>query len=432
MTTSSTPNQPMADWTESVIREQLAQWQEQFAGLDGGNLKLDLSRGKPGVEQVSLSDGLDGILQGNYLAADGTDTRNYGGIRGISEARALGAELMGVPAENILAAGNSSLSVMHLVLRTAMDLGLWQDQRLWSNCKTPKLLAPVPGYDRHFGLSNHFGLDLVPIPMTADGPDMEAAEAAVADTDIKGIWCVPKYANPTGCTYSDDVVAKIAALPSVAAADDFIVLWDNAYAVHDLYETGEMLGSIFDAANNAGTADHVVQFASTSKITHAGAGVAFIAASTNVLNALEQHLNVFTIGPDKVNQLRHVKFLQGRLREHMADHAAIIRPKFELVEEIFSQELGSLGVAEWTKPKGGYFVSLNVNPGLATKIIAMAESVGLTLTPAGATFPYGNDPQDQNIRIAPTFGSLEEIQAAMDILTLCIKTASASNFLNGH
>ena len=430
MTTAN--NQTMTQWSTEELSAQLSHWQGQYGDLNGGNLKLDLSRGKPGVEQVSLSNGLDGILQGNYIAEDGTDTRNYGGTRGIAEARALGAEIMGVSEANIMAAGNSSLSVMHLTLRTAMDLGLWGDGRLWSNAETVKLLAPVPGYDRHFTLSNHFGIELVPIPVTDSGPDMAAARAAVADSAVKGIWCVPKYSNPTGCTYSDDVVSQLAALPRDAAADDFVVLWDNAYAVHDLYEQGDTLASIFEAAAAAGTADHVVQFASTSKITHAGAGVAFLAASAKVLDALDKHLGVFSIGPDKVNQLRHVKFLNGRLSAHMADHAAIIRPKFELVEEIFSRELNGLGIATWTKPKGGYFVSLDVLPGLASKVIAMAKAVGLTLTPAGATFPKGDDPDDKNIRIAPTFGSLDEIHAAMDILTLCIKTASAEQVLGAR
>ena len=423
--------EPLTQWETAALKTQLAHWRTQYDGLSSGNLKLDLSRGKPGVEQISLSDGLDGVLDGNFIAADGTDTRNYGGVRGIAEARGLGSELMGVPAENIIAAGNSSLSVMHLVLRTATDLGLWSDERTWSRSDKRKLLAPVPGYDRHFALSEHFGIELMPIPMTEQGPDMEAARAAVSDPSVKGIWCVPKYANPTGCTYDHDTVAALAQLPALAAADDFVVLWDNAYAVHDLGDEGDVLASVFDAANTAGTGDHVVQFASTSKITHAGAGVAFISASTTVLNALDKHLSVFTIGPDKVNQLRHVKFLQGRLQDHMADHATIIRPKFDLVEEIFSRELGGLGIAQWTKPRGGYFVSLDVRPGLARKIIAMAKDVGLTLTPAGATFPYGNDPQDQNIRIAPTFGSMEEIHAAMDILTLCIKAASAEQILAG-
>jgi aspartate/methionine/tyrosine aminotransferase len=430
MTTAS--NQTMTQWSTEELNAQLSHWQGQYGDLNGGNLKLDLSRGKPGVEQVSLSNGLDGILQGNYIAEDGTDTRNYGGTRGIAEARALGSEIMGVPEASIMAAGNSSLSVMHLTLRTAMDLGLWGDGRLWSNAETVKLLAPVPGYDRHFTLSNHFGIELVPIPVTDSGPDMAAARAAVADSAVKGIWCVPKYSNPTGRTYSDDVVSQLAALPRDAAADDFVVLWDNAYAVHDLYEQGDTLASIFEAAAAAGTADHVVQFASTSKITHAGAGVAFLAASAKVLDALDKHLGVFSIGPDKVNQLRHVKFLNGRLSAHMADHAAIIRPKFELVEEIFSRELNGLGIATWTKPKGGYFVSLDVLPGLASKVIAMAKAVGLTLTPAGATFPKGDDPDDKNIRIAPTFGSLDEIHAAMDILTLCIKTASAEQVLGAR
>jgi aspartate/methionine/tyrosine aminotransferase len=421
--------QPMPEWDRQTLNDQLAQWRNDYADLGGGNLKLDLSRGKPGAEQLNLSNGLDGVLQGNFIAEDGTDTRNYGGTRGIAEARALGAQIMGVPDEQIMAAGNSSLSVMHLVLRTALDFGLWGDQRLWNRSSKIKLLAPVPGYDRHFTLSDHFGIELLPIPITDAGPDMDAVRAAVADADVKGIWCVPKYSNPTGCTYSDATVSALAELPKIAAADDFVVLWDNAYAVHDLYEQGDNLASIAAAADSAGTADHVVQFASTSKITFAGAGVAFVASSAQVLDALDKHLGAFSIGPDKVNQLRHVKFLQGRLAEHMRDHADIIRPKFELVDEVFNRELGGLGIASWTQPRGGYFVSLDVLPGLAKKVVAMAKDAGLTLTPAGATFPYGKDPQDQNIRIAPTFGTLEEIHAAMDILTLCIKTASAEQML---
>ena len=264
-----------------------------------------------------------------------------------------------------------------------------------------------------------------PVRLTGHGPDMDQVEALVkSDPNIKGIWCVPKYSNPTGCVYSDQVVDEMAALPDVAAADDFIVLWDNAYAAHDFNLPGRELKSIFAAAQAASTADHVVQFASTSKITFAGGGVAFVASSERVLKALEERLSFMMIGPDKVNQLRHARFLGGRLEQHMQAHAALLKPKFDAVEETLSKELGDLDIAQWTQPGGGYFVSLDVKPGLAHAIVSMAKEVGLTLTPAGATYPYGQDPDDSNIRIAPSFASLEELRTAMQILTLCVKLAS--------
>jgi DNA-binding transcriptional MocR family regulator len=253
---------------------------------------------------------------------------------------------------------------------------------------------------------------------------------AAEDADIKGIWCVPKYSNPTGCTYSDATVAAMAELPHQAAADDFVVLWDNAYAVHELTADGNVLASIFAAAQSAGTLEHVVQFASTSKITFAGGGVAFIAAAETVLAAVERELSFMMIGPDKVNQLRHARFLQGRLAQHMQAHAKILRPKFGAVRDILQQELGGLDIAQWTDPIGGYFVSLDLMPGLASEVVQMAQAVGLTLTPAGATFPYGADPQDRNVRIAPTFATLEELRTAMQILTLCVKLASVRKLLN--
>ena len=416
-------------------QSQLARLEQELTrDLDlvaANKLALNLSRGKPSAEQVALSNGLEQMVDGNYIAADGTDTRNYGGLRGLDEARALGAELLGVPQEHVIAGGNSSLFLMHLCVSVALRKGLWGDERRWSNSNTPKVLAPVPGYDRHFALTEALGIEMVNIPMTPLGPDMQRAlELAQADADIKGIWCVPKYSNPTGCTYSDDTVAAMAALPAKAAADDFVVLWDNAYAVHELTDNGEQLASLFEAAKAAGTLEHVVQFASTSKITFAGGGVAFVAAAEPVLAALEGELGFMMIGPDKVNQLRHARFLSGRLQQHMQAHAEILRPKFGAVQEILEQELAGLEIAQWTDPIGGYFVSLDVLPGLASTVVNMAQEVGLTLTPAGATYPYGADPEDRNVRIAPTFASLEELRAAMQILTLCVKLASVRKLLN--
>ncbi len=406
---------------------------QEYSYVAGNKLSLNLSRGKPGAEQLALSEGLEETINGNYRTADGTDTRNYGEIRGIADARELGSELMGVPADAIIAGGNSSLFFMHLTASTALQHGLWGDARCWSAHPEPKVLAPVPGYDRHFALTEALGIGMVNVDMGANGPDVEQARALVKDdAGIKGIWCVPKYSNPTGCVYDDATVAALAELPREAAADDFVVLWDNAYAVHDLVTPPPQLASLHEAARSAGTSNHIVQFASTSKITFAGGGVAFVSSGEDVLNALQQRLSFMMIGPDKVNQLRHSRFLKGRLREHMAQHAEILRPKFDLVENVLSAELGNLGIADWTRPQGGYFVSLDLRPGLAAQVVDMAADVGLTLTPAGATYPYGKDPVDRNVRIAPTFAELDELETAMQVLTLCVKLASVRQILSGQ
>jgi DNA-binding transcriptional MocR family regulator len=410
----------------------LEQLQTLEAGLardlelqQGNRIKLDLTRGKPAPDQLALSDPMEQVLNGRFIASDGTDTRNYGGLRGLPEARALGAELLDVDAAQVICWGNSSLTLMHLVTDTALRFGLWGDARRWNHGDAPKLLAPVPGYDRHFTLSESLGIELVPVPMTDDGPDMQRVlELARDDASIKGIWCVPKYSNPTGCVYSDAVVTQLARLPAEAAADDFVVLWDNAYAVHDFEFPGIRLLPIMVEAERAGTDDHVVSFASTSKITYSSGGLGFVAASEPVLKVLEQRMGNFSIGPDKVNQLRHVKFLGGRLSEHMAQHAALVKPKFDAVEQALRDGLGALDVARWTTPRGGYFVSLDTRPGLAGQVARLAAEAGLSLTPPGATFPYGKDPNDSNLRIAPTFAALDDVKVAMNILVLCVQLAS--------
>ncbi|MEQ8859630.1 MAG: aminotransferase class I/II-fold pyridoxal phosphate-dependent enzyme [Pseudomonadales bacterium] len=395
----------------------------------GNRIKLDLTRGKPAADQLALSDPMESVLAGNFIAADGTDSRNYGGLRGLPEARALGAELLDVAPQQVICWGNSSLTLMHLVADSALRFGLWGDARRWSLSATPKLLAPVPGYDRHFTLTESLGIELVTVPMTEHGPDMERVEALVHDdASIKGIWCVPKYSNPTGCIYSNEVVERLARLPGGAAADDFVVLWDNAYSVHDLEFPAPPLASLMALAEAAGTADHAVLFGSTSKITYAGAGLGFVGATETVLAGLEKRLNAFSIGPDKVNQLRHARFLaDGRLRAHMERHAALIRPKFEAVEAALQHGLAELDIATWTTPRGGYFVSLDTRPGLAGKVAGLAAEAGLSLTPPGATFPYGNDPNDCNLRIAPTFATLDDVKVAMEILVLCVKLASVQD-----
>ena len=402
--------------------------QRQYDQLKAQGLKLDLTRGKPSTEQVALSDSLDGILQGNYIAADGTDTRNYGGIRGLAEARSLGAVLMDVPAQNVICNGNASLFLMHTVVDQIVNYGL-----LSSPVRTIEdatVLCPVPGYDRHFTLTDSLGLKMENVPLLDTGPDMDVVEELVStNPKICGIWCVPKHSNPTGITYSEDTVDRLAQLPNRrnSSTHPFFVLWDNAYSVHDFDGTAE-LASIFNYTQQHGTEDRVVLFASTSKITHAGAGLAFVGGSERLLDALDRKLSTMMVGPDKVNQLRHAKFLRDAegIRAHMEAHAALVKPKFEVVEKVLNEQLGNTSLATWTKPTGGYFVSLELKPGSAARTVELAQNAGLALTPAGATFPYGNDPNDSNLRLAPTFGQLEDIEPAVRILGVSCKLAAAT------
>ena len=400
---------------------QLRQRVERELDLQRANkLALDLSRGKPSPEQLDLSAELNEPLA-SLIANDGTDARNYGALRGIPEARALGGELMNVAADRVLAAGNSSLFLMYQVAATVMQRGLWGDDRRWSRAAGPRMLTPVPGYDRHFTICESLGIEMVNVAMLDSGPDMDQARRLAAeDASIKGIWCVPKYSNPTGCIYADETVAAMAELPRAAAADDFVVFWDNAYAVHDFEFPAAPLANLYDLAEAAGTAEHVALFSSTSKMTYASGGLGFCGGSDALLNALEGTLSLMCIGPDKVTQLRHARFLSGRIEEHMARHAAILKPKFAIVDRVLEEELGGLGIARWTRPKGGYFVSLTTPPGTAADIVKQAGEVGLKLTPAGATFPYGRDPNDDDIRIAPSFAPLNELEAAMRVLTGCV------------
>ncbi len=421
MTSMGTPTA----WT-ALSREQrqrlAGELRAGFTRLTSNRLALDLTRGKPAAAQLDLSNAVDHQINGDYKSREGVDVRNYGGLRGIVEARELGGEIMDMPAANVLAAGNSSLALMHLVMETALHRGLWQGMTPWQESGKVRVLTPVPGYDRHFALTASLGIEMQNVALGDEGPDMEAVREAVRqDASIKAIWCVPKYANPTGCIYSDDIVLQIAELPKIAAAKDFIVMWDNAYAVHDLLFPAPRLASLFAAAEVAGTQRHMVQFGSTSKITFAGAGVSFVGSDESVLKRIEEQLSVMTVGYDKLNQLRHARFLHGRLTAHMQAHAEILRPKFDLVAKKLHAGLSGLGIATWTNPKGGYFVSLDVMPGLAKRVVSMAKEAGLVMTAAGATFPYGLDPEDCNIRIAPTFAELDALEAAMDVLVMCVK-----------
>lgn len=395
--------------------------------LDSG-LNLDLTRGKPSSEQLALSDQLDGILEGHYKDSSGADVRNYGGLDGIPEAKALFSQMLDVEPDELMIGGNSSLTLMYFCAATALQHGVTKDSdTAWQNLgQTIKFLAPVPGYDRHFSLCEHLGIELIPVSLNDDGPDMDQVEQLVqADASIKGIWCVPRFSNPTGIVYSDQVVERIAKLGTLAS-EGFRVFWDNAYAVHALNDDAPQLASIMDYCRQAATEDSVYLFGSTSKVTFAGAGVAFVGSSPANLAVLKKHMGFMSIGPDKVNQLRHVHFLKDRetLAEHMRKHATILAPKFDAVMSKLDSELSGAGMGSWTSVQGGYFVSFDALPGLARMIVQLSAAAGVKLTPAGATFPYGNDPEDKNIRLAPSFPTIGDIEKTMDVFVLCVKLAS--------
>ena len=420
------------NWKNSPV-EKIKDWESELAdnhqNFIKAGLKLDLTRGKPAIEQLALADGLDGILQGNYLASDGTDTRNYGGLTGLPEARNLGAEWLGLPQEEVIVSGNSSLSLMYQVLHVGAHYGFGATP--WLQQSTPpEFLAIVPGYDRHFAICEKLGIKMVNIPMKADGPDMEIVETQVRRPQVKGLWCVPKYSNPTGNIYSAEVVDRIARLGNQAASD-FRIMWDNAYAVHDHHEDAPELTNLMELCRLHGTQDSVFLIGSTSKVTLAGAGISFLGGSkANIAHFLEQ-MAYWTIGPDKVNQLRHARLLPdlAATKKHMQKHAEITRPKFELVlkklEESFrDQEMGS-----WISPEGGYFVSFDSLPGHAKEIVRLAGEAGVKMTPAGSTFPYGIDPEDKNIRLSPTFPPIEDLSKAMDIFVNCVQLATIRRHL---
>lgn len=394
-------------------------------------LKLDMSRGKPCTEQLDLSAGLINCLgQDDYKTANGTDCRNYGGMDGIQEAKELFAWFLEVRPEELIIGGNSSLTMMYDLITKAMLHKIPGSQTPWGKLPQVKFLCPSPGYDRHFAICENLGIEMITINYQADGPDMDEVEKLVAaDPAIKGIWCVPKYSNPTGVTYSDTVVKRLAAMP--AKAPDFRIFWDNAYTVHHLTETPDRLINILDACRQAGNPDRVFEFFSTSKISFPGAGIAMLASSETNIKWLKKQINIQTIGPDKLNQLRHVRFFkdQAGIESHMRQHAAIIKPKFDLVLEILEAKLGDKNLATWSKPRGGYFISLDTLPGCAQKVVAKAADAGVMLTPAAATFPYGKDPEDRNIRISPTFPPLSELQQAVELLTLCIELVSVEQEL---
>lgn len=415
-------------------KDLLAALQDEYASFKARGLALNMARGKPAAEQLDLSMPLLSTVTTveDCRAEDGTDCRNYGVLAGLPEAQRLMAVLLDDDPESVIVFGNSSLTVMYDTLARCLDFGTLGSTP-WCQYEQVRWLCPVPGYDRHFGVTEAFGIEMIPVPMNDDGPDMDTIERLVAeDVSIKGIWCVPKYSNPGGVTYSDEVVRRLASME--CAADDFRIFWDNAYCVHHLFDDvseQDQLLDIAEACAEAGNPDRYFKFASTSKITFPGAGVAAMAASPENIAEAKQHLNAQMIGHDKINQLRHVRFLRDAegIAAHMRKHAAILRPKFALVERKLTEGLGELGIATWTHPRGGYFVSFDAPAGCAKRIVALAKEAGVTLTGAGATWPHGEDPHDANIRIAPTLPPIDELEVALDVFVCCVKIAALEKLI---
>lgn len=412
---------------EALVREY-----KRYQAMD---LTLDMSRGKPCREQLDLSMGMMDALasDADMSCDDGTDCRNYGVLDGIAEAKVLMGDMMENNPDNIIIYGNSSLNVMYDTVARAYTHGIMGNTP-WCRLDSVKFLCPVPGYDRHFGITEFFGIEMIPVPMSPAGPDMDLVEQLVAEDEaVKGIWCVPKYSNPQGYSYSDETVRRFARLKP--AAKDFRIFWDNAYGIHHLYDDHQdYLIEILAECKRAGNPDMVYKFASTSKITFPGSGISSLATSDNNLVDIKSQLRHQTIGHDKVNQLRHVRFfgdIHGMV-EHMRRHADIIRPKFEAVEQILEEQLGGLGVGEWTKPNGGYFISFDANEGCAREIVSECKKAGVTMTDAGATWPGHKDPKDSNIRIAPTYPPLDDLKTAATLFTVCVRLVSVKKLLKAQ
>jgi len=408
------------------MKNELPSSRDRYQAFQARNLKLDMTRGKPGPELLDLSNPMLTIVDSeHYHAAGGNDCRNYGILDGLPEAKNLFADYMDVAPEEILIAGNASLNLMYDEVVRSMLYGVPGGQSPWIQQGTIKFLCPVPGYDRHFNICSVLGIEMINVPMNDEGPDMHIVEKLVGeDASIKGIWCVPRYSNPNGVIYSDRVIDRFAQMKT--AAPDFRIFWDNAYRHHHLVENPRDQKNLLDACKSAGVAQRALMFGSTSKITFAGGGLSFLAANKTNMDHTRKYLANQTIGYDKLNQLRHVRFfgdLAG-LRKHMNQHRAILKPKFDAVDSVLTSELDGKDLAHWTRPEGGYFVSLDTRPGLAKKVVALAADVGVKLTAAGATYPGGIDPEDRNIRISPSLPGLEEIELATEVLAVCIILAS--------
>lgn len=419
------------EMSETELKEQLAVLTKEYEAAKAKGLKLDMSRGKPSPAQLDVSNEmLDIVNSGTGCVSDsGTDCRNYGIMEGIPEARQLMGEFLRVPKENVFVCGNASLNIMYDCVSSAMLFGI-MGSTPWCHLDKVKFLCPVPGYDRHFKITELMRIEMINIPMTENGPDMDMVEKLVSsDSSIKGIWCVPKYSNPQGVVYSDETVKRFAALKP--AAKDFRIYWDNAYALHYIYDENIEIPEILSECAKAGNPDLVYEFCSTSKISFAGGGISAIAASEDNLKWISKRMNVETISYDKINQLRHVRYFKNGdgLRAHMRKHAEFLRPKFDAVLEILDRELAGLDAGSWMKPMGGYFISFDAVPGCAKAIVNKCKEAGVVLTGAGATYPYGKDPDDSNIRIAPSYPTLEELKQAAELFTLCAKLATVEKLL---
>ncbi len=410
------------------LQERLSALTEKYNEYKSMGLALDMSRGKPGADQLEITnDMLDPALLGNYKASNGFDVRNYGILDGIPECKKLFSEILDVAPENLIVFGNASLTIMYDYIAQCMIFGAGAEP--WAAQKGIKFLCPVPGYDRHFSILEHFGIEMVNIPTNENGPDMDMIDELIKDEKVKGIICVPMYSNPSGTTYSDETVRRFASLKP--AAKDFRVIWDNAYCIHHVNDTHDKLLNIFEACKETGNEDYFIEVTSTSKVTFPGAGISVLAASDANIKAVKSRMTIQTIGYDKINQLRHVNYLKNKdgVEAHMDKHAAILKPKFDAVLDAFEKNLAGKGIAFWTNPNGGYFISLDVYEGCAKRTVALCKEAGVTLTGAGATFPYGKDPEDKNIRIAPTFPSRDELCKAVEILCLCVEISAIEKIL---
>ncbi|MCI8549921.1 MAG: aminotransferase class I/II-fold pyridoxal phosphate-dependent enzyme [Lachnospiraceae bacterium] len=417
----------VTEMTKEELLELKDGLEKQYEEFKAQGLKLDMSRGKPGSSQLDLTNGLLGALD-DYHTEAGVDARNYGVLDGIPEAKKLFSDLLGIPAEKIIVGGSSSLNLMYDAMVRLMLFGT-QGGKPWKDVEGIKWLCPSPGYDRHFAVTRELGLEMIPVPMKPDGPDMDVVEKLVAeDETIKGMWCVPLHSNPMGACCSDETVERLASMKT--AAKDFRIFWDNAYGVHHIYED-VALKDILKAAAAHGNEDRILYFFSTSKITFPGAGVSIVASSLDNIAEIKKHMTIQTIGHDKLNQLRHVKYFKNadNIRAHMKKLGEALRPKFDMVLNTLKEELGDTGLASWVTPKGGYFVALDTLPGCAKETVALAKEAGVTMTGAGATWPYGKDPKDSNIRIAPSYPTLEELDKAIHLFCLCVKVAGVRKLL---
>ncbi|MBR5827466.1 MAG: aminotransferase class I/II-fold pyridoxal phosphate-dependent enzyme [Clostridia bacterium] len=421
----------LKDYSKEKLLALKEDLEEQYNDYKAQGLKLDMSRGKPGSDQLAVSNALlDAVTSKDWeddASNHSLEYRNYGLLTGIIECKEIFAKLLKVPVNNVIVCGNSSLNMMFDYITQCMLTG--SGGKPWKDQQDIKFLCPSPGYDRHFSICEYYGIKLIPVAMTETGPDMDAVEELVKDPTVKGMFCVPKYSNPTGITYTSEVVDRIAAM--TPAADDFRIIWDNAYIIHDLEEHGDKLDNIFDVLKKYGHEDMVIEFTSTSKISFPGAGVAVLAASDRNIEMIKSRMSIQTIGYDKLNQFRHVKFYKdvAGIKNHMKLHRNILAPKFKAVINEFENSLGKYGVAAWTKPKGGYFISLDVMEGTAKRVYQLCKEGGVTLTTVGATFPYGHDPKDENIRIAPSYPPVDELMTATKLLCICVKLAACEKLL---